>query len=75
MELSGLVRQGGGEAGGERRDHGPEFLATCDGTRTADQAIQEFAAVAKAPLDTVRSECLSMMRKLIERGFMVVAAE
>ncbi len=52
-----------------------EFLATCDGTRTADQAIQEFAVVANAPLDTVRSECLSMMRKLIDRGFMVVAPD
>jgi methylase of polypeptide subunit release factors len=50
-----------------------EFLATCDGTRTADQAIKEFAVVANAPLDTVRRECLSMMRKLIERGFMVIA--
>jgi len=52
-----------------------EFLATCDGTRTADQAIQEFAVVANAPLDTVRRECLAMMRKLIDRGFMVAAAE
>ncbi len=50
-----------------------EFLATCDGTRTAGQAIEEFAVVANAPLDTVRSECLAMMRKLIDRGFMVVA--
>lgn len=50
-----------------------EFLATCDGTRTADQAIREFAVVAKAPLETVRRECLAMMRKLVERGFMVVA--
>jgi SAM-dependent methyltransferase len=50
-----------------------EFLATCDGTRTADQAIQEFAVVANAPLETVRRECLAMMRKLIERGFMIVA--
>jgi predicted RNA methylase len=50
-----------------------EFLATCDGTRTAEQAIQEFAATANAPIDTVRRECLSMMRKLIDRGFMVVA--
>jgi len=52
-----------------------EFLATCDGTRTADQAIQEFAAVANAPLDIVRRECLVMMRKLIDRGFMVVAPD
>jgi hypothetical protein len=50
-----------------------EFLATCDGTRTADEAIQAFAVTANAPLDTVRRECLTMIRKLIERGFIVVA--
>jgi hypothetical protein len=52
-----------------------EFLATCDGTRTADEAIQQFAAVANAPLETVRRECLAMMRKLVERGFMVIAPD
>ncbi len=52
-----------------------DFLATCDGTRTAGQAIQEFAAIANAPLDTVQRECLAMMRKLIDRGFMVVAPD
>jgi len=52
-----------------------EFLATCDGTRTAEQAIQDFAVIANAPLDTVRRECLAMMRKLIDRGFMVVAPD
>jgi methylase of polypeptide subunit release factors len=52
-----------------------EFLAGCDGTRTAGQAIEEFAAVAKAPLEIVRRESLAMMRKLIERGFMVVAPD
>jgi predicted RNA methylase len=51
-----------------------EFLATLDGTRTAEEAIQTFAAAANAPLETVRKECLAMMRKLIERGFFVVAA-
>ncbi len=35
-----------------------EFLATCDGTRTAEQAIQAFAVSANAPFDTVRRECL-----------------
>jgi predicted RNA methylase len=51
-----------------------EFLATCDGTRTADELIQDFAVTANAPLETVRSECLVMIRKLIERGFIVVSA-
>jgi len=52
-----------------------EFLATCDGTRTAGQAIDEFAVLADAPLDDVRRECLAMIRKLIDRGFMIVAPE
>lgn len=52
-----------------------EFLATCDGSRTADEAIQSFAVTANAPLDQVRKECLTMIRKLIERGFIVVAAD
>ena len=48
-----------------------EFLVTCDGTRTAAVAIQEFALKASAPEDKVSAECLAMIRKLIERGFMV----
>ena len=48
-----------------------EFLVSCDGTRTAAEAIQGFAANANAPLDKVQAECLSMIRKLLERGFMV----
>jgi hypothetical protein len=40
-ELSGLVRQSGGEAGGERRDRGPEFPATSDleGERDSGQPL------------------------------------
>jgi hypothetical protein len=49
-----------------------EFLATCDGTRTAGQAVEALAESANAPVDIVRRECLAMMRKLIERGFVVV---
>jgi len=48
-----------------------EFLVTCDGTRTAGDAIRDFAAKANAPLEKVQPECLSMIRSLIERGFMV----
>lgn len=51
------------------------FLATCDGTRTAEKAIQDFSVTADAPLETVRTESLAMMRKLIDRGFMIVATE
>jgi methylase of polypeptide subunit release factors len=48
-----------------------EFLVSLDGTRTTEVAIGEFAADAKAPRETVQAECLSMIRKLIERGFMI----
>lgn len=49
-----------------------EFLATCDGTKTAREAITSFAERVKAPQERVQSECLALMRKLVERGFMVV---
>jgi methylase of polypeptide subunit release factors len=52
-----------------------EFLATCDGTRTAGQAVEALAESANAPVDIVRRECLAMMRKLIERGFVVVDSD
>jgi hypothetical protein len=51
-----------------------EFLGKLDGTQTAEEAIQSFAADANAPFETVRRECLAMIRKLIERGFFVVPA-
>lgn len=49
-----------------------EFLAGCDGTAAAKEAIGRFAAQVEAPLEQVQSECLAMMRKLVERGFMVM---
>jgi len=48
-----------------------EFLVTCDGTRTAGTAIREFAAKSNIPLEKAQAECLAMIRRLIERGFMV----
>ncbi len=48
-----------------------DFLATCDGSLTAEDAIHGFAALAQAPIETVRRECLAMLRKLIERGFIL----
>jgi hypothetical protein len=47
-----------------------DFLVLCDGSRTVEQAIGQFAHQAKAPLEQVTPECLGMVRKLIERGFM-----
>jgi len=41
-----LVRQGGGQAGGERRDRGPEFLAASDveGERDSGQPLLAYIA-------------------------------
>jgi hypothetical protein len=50
-----------------------EFLATCDGNRTVDELIEAFAESANAPLETVKRECLALMRKLIERGFLLLS--
>ena len=50
-----------------------EFLVTCDGTRTAGQAIQAFASQVNAPIEGVQNECLGIIRKLLDRGFMVAA--
>jgi predicted RNA methylase len=48
-----------------------EFLVTCDGIRTAGETIQSFASNANAPVEAVQTECLGIIRKLLERGFMV----
>jgi len=50
-----------------------EFLVTCDGNRTAGEAIDAFASQANAPVAAVQTECLAIIRKLLERGFMVPA--
>jgi methylase of polypeptide subunit release factors len=51
-----------------------EFLASCDGTRNAAEIIEKFAESANAPMETVQRECVAMIRKLIERGFIVLPA-
>lgn len=48
-----------------------QFIASFDGTKTAAAAIAEFAAHANAPVDMVQTECLGIIRRLIERGFLV----
>jgi len=48
-----------------------DFLASCDGSKTTRNAIEELAKKANVEFDRVKTECLNMIRKLIERGFMV----
>ena len=52
-----------------------EFLVTCDGTRTAEQAIQALAQRVDAPMETVKRECLAILRRLIELGFIEVTPQ
>jgi len=52
-----------------------DFLVSCDGTRTAGQAIQALAERVDAPMDTVKHECLAILRRLIEQGFIEVTPQ
>jgi len=47
------------------------FLSGCNGSRTVAELIQDFAQQVDAPFDRVRTECLGILRKLIERGFIL----
>jgi Methyltransferase small domain len=48
-----------------------EFLSRCDGTRSLREVTGDFAVKVKAPLGQVQKECLGVIRKLIERGFVL----
>ncbi len=50
-----------------------EFLVMCDGNRTVQEAVELFSRKVDAPLEKVQPECVAMLRKLIERGFVVAA--
>jgi predicted RNA methylase len=47
------------------------FLNGCDGSRTVGEIVQKFAAQVDAPFEQVQKECLGIIRKLIERGFLL----
>lgn len=47
-----------------------DFLVKCDGTRTVADVVAAFAESVGEPLEKVQAECLGMIRRLIERGFM-----
>jgi SAM-dependent methyltransferase len=48
-----------------------EFVGRCDGTRSVNDVVGEFAGKVNAPLERVQKECLAVLRKLIERGFVL----
>jgi len=47
------------------------FLNGCDGSRTVGEVVEKFAKQVDAPFEQVQRECLAIIRKLIERGFLL----
>jgi hypothetical protein len=50
-----------------------EFIKQFDGRRTLDELIAQLAARVNARPEQVRQECLRVTRKLLERGFLLIA--
>jgi len=48
-----------------------DFLGRLDGSRTLGEVIAAFAAGAAAPPEVVQRECLSVVRRLLERRFIL----
>ncbi len=46
-----------------------EFVSACDGSRTLGELIEELAAKVDVSRDQMQQECLAVMRRLAERGF------
>ncbi|HEV2495350.1 MAG TPA: methyltransferase [Terriglobia bacterium] len=49
------------------------FIRQFDGHRTLDELIAQLAAQVNARPEQVRQECLRVTRKLLERGFLLIA--
>jgi SAM-dependent methyltransferase len=47
------------------------FLSGCDGNQTIGELIGNFARQADAPFEKVQTECLGILRRLLERGFLL----
>jgi SAM-dependent methyltransferase len=47
------------------------FLSGCNGERTVGELIQNFARQVDAAPERVQSECLGIIRRLMERGFLI----
>ncbi len=47
------------------------FLGGCDGQHTVAELVQSFAARVDAPFEKVQGECLGIIRRLVERGFLL----
>ncbi len=48
-----------------------ELIARCDGQRPVRELLSELAAATNSDLEKITPNCLSLLRQLIERGFLV----
>ena len=48
-----------------------EFLGNCDGKQTLAELAHQLSGRTKAPALQVQKECLTIVRKMIERGFLL----
>jgi len=51
------------------------LVARCDGQRPIRDLLVELAAATNSDLDKITPNCLSLLRQLIERGFLLPAAK
>ena len=49
-----------------------DFLSRCDGSSTLKELVESFALGLDKTVETVQPECLSVVRKLVECGFLLV---
>jgi hypothetical protein len=47
------------------------LVARCDGLRTVRDLLAELAASTGSDVDNITPRCLSLLRELIERGFLL----
>ena len=47
-----------------------DFLARCDGTKTLGDLTRDLAGKANAPAAQVQKECLAIVRRMMEQGFL-----
>ena len=48
-----------------------EFLSECDGTQSLGDVIAKLSMKVNAPREQVRAECSQVVRRLLERGFLL----
>ena len=67
-----LRRDGGLGAPGGVDPHGEHLVASADGTRTVAALVTAMAAAVEMPVDDLRPQALTVIRRLVERGILTL---